>query len=200
VLLAMLLGSIYFTWLELRWVPFLAGILVASILALVGRASRAEWTIRRRTAQLASAREKLANEIILRALAEGALGLVKNNVHYLDQEMPAMLAYVDAMQRYRYHNRAFRAFMGVRSEKIDGRNLREVLGAATYSEIEDSAKQALSGRTVRFERTQRAAGNTVFRYRRNSFRILATGGKCSASSRCKPTLRHQRTLLSQLPL
>ena len=46
VLLAMLLGTIYYTWLELRWVPFLAGILVASILALVSRASRAEWTIR----------------------------------------------------------------------------------------------------------------------------------------------------------
>jgi hypothetical protein len=77
--------------------------------------------------------------------------------------MPAMLAYVDAEQRYRYHNRAFRAILRVRSENTEGRHLREVLGATTYAEIEDSAKQALSGCTVRFERTQRPAGNTVFR-------------------------------------
>ncbi len=163
VLLAMLLGTIYFPRLELRWVPFIAGILVASILALVSRTSRAELTILRRTAQLCSAREKLAKEIILRARAEEALCLVKTHVHYLDQEMPAMLTHVDAEQRYRYHNCAFRAFMGLRSENIDGRNLREVLGAATYAKIEDGAEQALSVRTVLFERTQPAAGNTVFR-------------------------------------
>src|SRR5258708_24628940 len=163
VLLVMLLGTMYFTWLDLHWFPFLAGVLAASILALVSRASRAEWTILRRTAQLSLARDKLGKEAVLRARAEEALGLVKTNVHYLDQEMPAMLAYVDAEQCYRYHNRAFRAFVGVRSEKIDGRHLREVVGAATFAEIEESARQALSGSTVRFERTQRAAGNRVFR-------------------------------------
>ncbi len=177
VLLAMLLGTIYFTWLELRWVPFLVGILAASILALVSRASRAEWTIRRRTAQLSLAREKLAKEAVLRARAEEALALVKTNVHYLDREMPAMLAYVDAQQCYRYHNRAFRAFMGVRSDKIDGHRLREVLGADTYAEIEDSARQALSGSTVRFERTQRAAGNTVFRLSTQFLPHFGDGGK-----------------------
>jgi len=64
VLLAMLVGTNYFTGPEPRWVPFLAGILVASILALVSRASRAEWTILRRTARLTLAREKLARENI----------------------------------------------------------------------------------------------------------------------------------------
>ena len=177
VLLAMLLGTIYFTWLELRWVPFLAGILVASILALVSRVSRAEWTIRRRNAQLSAIREKLSRESLLRARAEEALALVKNNVHYLDQEMPAMLAYVDAEQYYRYHNRAFRVFTGVRSENINGHPLREVLGAATYAEIEDSAKQALSGFTVRFERTQRAAGGTVFRLSTQFLPHFGDGGK-----------------------
>lgn len=199
VLLAMLLGTIYFTWLELRWVPFLSGILVASILALVSRASRAEWTIRRRTAQLASTREKLAKEIILRARAEEALALVKTNVHYLDQEMPAMLAYVDAEQRYRYHNRAFRAFIGVRSQNIDGHHLREVLGAATYAEIEDSAKQALSGSTVRFERTQRAAGNTVFRLSTQFLPHFGDGGKVLGFFMVQTDITASKDLLVAIP-
>jgi PAS domain S-box-containing protein len=176
-LLAMLLGTIYYTWLDLQWVTFLSGILCAAILALVSRASRAEWTIRRRTAQNFSLREKLSKELILRARAEEALALVKSGVHYLDQEMPAMLAYVNAEQCFQYHNRAFRTFLGIQSNKIDGRHMREVLGAANYAAIEDGAKQALSGSSVRFEGTQRARGNTVFRLSTQFLPHFGDGGK-----------------------
>jgi PAS domain S-box-containing protein len=177
VLLAMLLGTIYYTWLELQWVTFLSGILSAAILAMVSRASRAEWTIRRRTAQNFSLREKLSKELILRARAEEALASVKSSVHYLDQQMPAMLAYVNAEQCFQYHNRAFRTFMGISGNKIDGRHLREVLGAANYAAIEDNAKQALSGAVVRFEGTQLARGNTVFRLSTQFLPHFGDGGK-----------------------
>ena len=177
VLLAMLLGTIYFTWLEVGWVPFLSGILVAATLALVSRASRAEWIIGRRTAQLTSLREKLAKELLLRSRAEERFASVKTSVHYLDQEMPAMLAYVNAEQCLQYHNRAFRTFRGLRKENIDGRQLREVLGAANHAEIEDNAKQALSGSMVLFEGTQRAMGNTVFRLSTQFLPHFGDGGK-----------------------
>jgi PAS domain S-box-containing protein len=177
VLLAMLLGTIYYTWLDLQWVTFLSGILCAAILALVSRASRAEWIIRRRTAQNFSLREKLSKELILRARSDEALALVKSGVHYLDQEMPAMLAYVNAEQCFQYHNRAFRTFLGIQGNKIDGRHLREVLGAANYAAIEDNAKRALSGSMVRFEGTQRARGNTVFGLSTQFLPHFGDGGK-----------------------
>jgi len=162
-LLAMLLCTIYYTWLELQWVTFLSGILCAAILALVSRASHAEWIIRRRTAQNFSLREKLSKELLLRNRAEEALATVKSGARYLDQEMPALLAYVNAEQCIQYHNRAFRTFLGMQDNQIDGRQLREVLGAANYAAIEDYAKQALSGSMMRFEGTERAHGNTVLR-------------------------------------
>jgi EAL domain-containing protein (putative c-di-GMP-specific phosphodiesterase class I)/PAS domain-containing protein len=173
----MLLGTMYLTAGDIGWITFLAGILAASILALTSRASRAEWIVRRRTVQLYSSREKLAKETVLRARADEALSLVKTSVHYLDQEMPAMLAYVNADLCFQYHNRAFRTFRGVRSDKIDGRHLREVVGTSAYADIEDSAKQALAGSTVRFEGTQRAAGNTVFRLSTQFLPHFGEGGK-----------------------
>ena len=176
-LLAMLLGTIFLTAGDLGWITFLSGVLAASILALASRASRAEWIVKRRTVQLFSSREKLAKESVLRARADEALSLVKSSVHYLDQEMPAMLAYVNADLCFRYHNRAFRTFKGVRSDKIDGRHLREVMGTSAYADIEDSAKQALSGNTVRFEGTQKAAGNTIFRLSTQFLPHFGEGGK-----------------------
>jgi len=177
VLLGMLLCAIYYTERDLKWVTFLSGVLFAAILALVSRASRAEWIIKRRTVQLTSFRERLAKETVLRARAQDALALLKTSVHYLDQEMPAMLAYVNSDLCFRYHNRAFRTFRGVRSDQIDGRHLREVVGAATYAEIEESAKQALLGTTMRFEGTQRALGNTIFRLSTQFLPHFGEGGK-----------------------
>lgn len=177
VLIAMLLGAIYFTALDIGWLTFLSGVLFAAILAMVSRASRAEWIVRRRTVQLSAFRERLAKEKILRARAEEALSLVKTSVHYVDQEMPGMLAYINSDLCFQYHNRAFRNFRGVSRDKIDGRHLREVVGAATYAEIEDSAREALSGATVRFEGTQKAVGNAIFRLSTQLLPHFGAGGK-----------------------
>ncbi|MDD5470830.1 MAG: diguanylate phosphodiesterase, partial [Sideroxydans sp.] len=59
IVIGMLVFTIYFTELGLQWVTFLTGVLIASILALVSRSSRAEWIITRRTAQLRSLKDKL---------------------------------------------------------------------------------------------------------------------------------------------
>lgn len=89
LLLVMLLGAIYFTWIDLQWTAFLAGILVAAILALVSRASRSEWSLMRRTAQLASVRDKLAQETAARVLAEEALALIEARLHSMETMLPA---------------------------------------------------------------------------------------------------------------
>jgi adenylate cyclase len=71
---AFLVGAIYFTELGMhvgaQWITFLSGILIASILGMASRASRAEWIITRRTAQLAALKEKLEQEAQLRKKTE----------------------------------------------------------------------------------------------------------------------------------
>ena len=70
---AALIAAIYFTLLDLEWIAFLAGILFAAIVAMVSQASRAQWLIARRSAQLVRARELLARESSRRKRAEEAL-------------------------------------------------------------------------------------------------------------------------------
>ncbi|MBU1215378.1 MAG: guanylate cyclase [Gammaproteobacteria bacterium] len=70
IVIGMLVFTIYFTELGLQWVTFLTGVLIASILALVSRSSRAEWIITRRTAQLRSLKDKLDQETQLRNNAD----------------------------------------------------------------------------------------------------------------------------------
>ena len=67
---AMLVFAIYFTELDMQWIMFLTGILIASILGMTSRTSRAEWTITRRTMQVASLKEKLEQETQLRKKAD----------------------------------------------------------------------------------------------------------------------------------
>ncbi len=81
VIAALLVGAIYFTELGLQWITFLTGILIASIIGMVSRTSRAEWVIARRTAQLKHAKDRLDKEIQLRKQSadenEKSLSLLK---------------------------------------------------------------------------------------------------------------------------
>lgn len=73
----------------------------------------------------------------------------------LDDVMPVRLAYVDREQRYRYHNRAFREWLGLEAAQVDSHTMLDVLGYAAYGEIETRVARALAGHAVRYERTHR---------------------------------------------
>lgn len=146
-----LIFAIYFTQLDLQWITFLIGVLVAAILSLVGRTSRAEWTILRRSAQLSSVKEKLEREIRLRKKAEETMASGKSRLHLMDELMSEMIAFVDAAGRYRYHSRAFRDWLNLRPEQIDGRGLREVSGARVHGEMVATVRRSLEGRAVGYE-------------------------------------------------
>lgn len=59
----LLVFTIYFTELGVQWITFLTGILIASIISMTSRSTRAEWTISRRTAQLKVIKDRLDKEI-----------------------------------------------------------------------------------------------------------------------------------------
>ncbi len=77
----LLIISIYFNEINLEWITFLTGILVASVLSMVRTTSRSEWIIARRTAQLKLAKGKLEKEIQQRSKCieehEQSLSLLK---------------------------------------------------------------------------------------------------------------------------
>jgi PAS domain S-box-containing protein len=70
----------------------------------------------------------------------------------LDQ-VPVLVAYVDADERYRYNNRHYETTFGLRRRNLSGRTIRSVLGDAAYEQVRPHVAAALSGRTVSFEST-----------------------------------------------
>jgi len=90
-MVAVLLAAIYFTLLDLQWIAFLAGIIVAAILAMVSRASHARWTIARRTAQLKVMRDRLIQENGRRQLAEEVLAVARARLQFIDTDLPVMV-------------------------------------------------------------------------------------------------------------
>ncbi|HUI99489.1 MAG TPA: EAL domain-containing protein [Usitatibacter sp.] len=139
---------------------FLGGVLTASVLAAVSRASNARWKLARRTAQLAAVRANLATESSGHASAEHALERLRERQRLVDESLPAMLAYVGPDGRLRYHNRAFARWLRLDDSAIDGRCVEELIGEAAFREAGPRLIEAFQGHDVRYERLQRARDGT----------------------------------------
>ncbi|MDP3606244.1 MAG: PAS domain S-box protein [Polaromonas sp.] len=78
--------------------------------------------------------------------------------------VPALIAYVDADQRCRFHNRAYQEAFGLRSEDILGKSMRELMEPAYYEKLRPKVEEVLSGYPVVYERRQRSANGDVRDY------------------------------------
>ncbi len=66
--------------------------------------------------------------------------------------IPAMVAYVDKNQRYRFINKQREEFWNTPSGSVIGHTVEEVRGAAAYAGVKQYIERALNGETVEFER------------------------------------------------
>ena len=174
---AVLIAAVYWTLFSLPWIAFLSGVLIAAILAEATRVSRAEWQLMRRTSQLSALRDKYDRDAQLRRSAEEAVAEAKPRLHLIDEVIPTMLAFVDTEGRCRYHNRAFRNWLHLRAEQIDGRHMNEILGSRVYQEIASYVRQALDGHMVKYERTQTMSNGAVFKLAVEHLPQFNEGGK-----------------------
>lgn len=71
--------------------------------------------------------------------------------------VPALIACVDAEQRFRFNNQAYEAVFGLSAEQIDGKTMREVMGEQLYEQVRPWVDNVLSGYPVVYERTQKTA-------------------------------------------
>jgi PAS domain S-box-containing protein len=65
--------------------------------------------------------------------------------------VPDLIAYVDASQRCRFHNRAYERFLGRGPREICGRTVRELLGDPAFETLRPAIERALAGEEVSFE-------------------------------------------------
>ena len=78
--------------------------------------------------------------------------------------VPALIAYVDADQRCRFHNRAYQDAFGLSSEEILGKSMRELMEPAFYEALRPKVEEVLAGYPVMYERRQRSSNGDVRDY------------------------------------
>jgi PAS domain S-box-containing protein len=145
------------------WIAFLAGVLIASLLAMTAQAARTAVTSEKRGKLLAVVDSQLAGETGQREKLEALLAAANARLYFSDESLPAMLAFVDHNTRYQYHNRAFGNWIGLLDKRIDGQHMREVLGAKVFAEVEPYILEAAAGRIVRYERTHKNGSGAIYR-------------------------------------
>ncbi|HYW55959.1 MAG TPA: PAS domain S-box protein [Polaromonas sp.] len=84
-----------------------------------------------------------------------ALRASESQLRQITDTVPALIAYVDVDQRFRFHNRAYEEAFGLLPEQIDGKTLLEVMGPTFYEVVRSRVEEVLTGYPVVYERTQK---------------------------------------------
>ncbi|MDD4928377.1 MAG: EAL domain-containing protein [Gallionella sp.] len=160
---AVIVATVFLTEDRLQWAIFLTGILVATVLTESVKVLRAEWVLMRRTAQLASMKEKYEQEAGRRRRAEEKNADAQVHLRLMEETLSTMIVLFDADGNCRYHNRAFRDWLNLKAEFVDGKHIRLLLGSKAYSAIATAVRQSLDGQSLHYEHFQEMSGRAVYR-------------------------------------
>ncbi len=75
----------------------------------------------------------------------------ETQLRLIADSLPALIAYVDGERRYRFSNKAYEVWFGLRAVEMTGRHMQDVLGEEAYEAVKPHVERALSGETIRFE-------------------------------------------------
>lgn len=89
---------------------------------------------------------------------------------------PALIGYIDAKQRFKFHNLTFESWLDKPKSEITGRDVREVFGETEYQKIKPHLERALRGGRVTFHHELRLHGE-VRHAQTNYVPDFETGGR-----------------------
>ncbi|OGA71668.1 MAG: hypothetical protein A3G81_26780 [Betaproteobacteria bacterium RIFCSPLOWO2_12_FULL_65_14] len=69
----------------------------------------------------------------------------------ITDNLPALVSYIDAAERYRFNNRVYESWLGRPRDQIEGRSVREVWGEEPYRLLKPNIERALRGERVSHE-------------------------------------------------
>ncbi|KAB8314862.1 PAS domain S-box protein [Tolypothrix campylonemoides VB511288] len=90
-------------------------------------------------------------DITQRKQAEIALRQSEEQLRLITDSLPVCISYLDKEQRYQFVNKTYEAWFGCNRDQIYGRTLREFVGEAAYSAIQQYNERVLAGETVYYE-------------------------------------------------
>jgi diguanylate cyclase (GGDEF)-like protein/PAS domain S-box-containing protein len=95
----------------------------------------------------------VGRDISVQMKAERALRESEERLRVITDNVPALVAYIDAEERYRFNNRMYSDWLGPQYADISGRTVREVWGDARYALIRPNLERAFRGEGVSHEYT-----------------------------------------------
>jgi len=90
--------------------------------------------------------------------AEQALRRSEARLRVIADNIPALVAYIDAEERYRFNNRAYEDWFGIPRDRFVGRRIREVWGEEHYARLRPNVVRALKGERLTYEYTLQEGG------------------------------------------
>ncbi|HYL90665.1 MAG TPA: diguanylate cyclase [Burkholderiales bacterium] len=103
--------------------------------------------VRPRLLRLASAEQ----ELVTRRRYESALRESEERLQVIADNLPALVSYIGADERYRFSNRAYEDWLHMSRKLMAGRTVREVWGAERHARFKPNIERALRGERVTYE-------------------------------------------------
>jgi PAS domain S-box-containing protein len=107
-----------------------------------------EERIHQRTAELTALNERLQQEVAERQLAEIAAREREAQIQLMVDSLPALIAFIDDQQRYRWVNRFYETWHRLPRDQFVGKHVREVIGDEEYTFARPYILRALSGESI----------------------------------------------------
>jgi PAS domain S-box-containing protein len=98
-----------------------------------------------------------------------ALRASELQMRQITDTVPALMAYLDREQRFRFHNKAYEEVFGLSFEQVNDRPLAEVLGQPAYKGVRDKVEEVLRGYPVRYEGVHVTAQGDIRNYAMHYF-------------------------------
>ena len=104
----------------------------------------------------------LAEDITELKRAQHTFARSEMRLRMITDNMPALIAYIDDEQHYRFCNAYYETILNLAPEKVLGLTVREVTGEAGYNAITGHITRVLQGERVRFEQQSDLLGGRYF--------------------------------------
>jgi PAS domain S-box-containing protein len=134
-----------------RFLLIFSAALVALLLYAAVDLIRSHTTIQHVNEELKGANETLEQRVKERTLA---LHASETQLHQITDTVPALIAYIDADQRFQFHNLAYEERFGLKPEQIHGKTMREMMGKELYEKERVKIEEALAGYAAEYDRVQ----------------------------------------------
>lgn len=122
-----------------------------------------EWHVQQRTAELEKANQQLRQAHAANVSITAALQRSEERLRLITDTIPALIAYFDREQVYRYANKGYADWFGRRSEHLVGRHITQALGSKFYAAVQSYVEEALGGQQVSYEYSmEKDDGSIIF--------------------------------------